>query len=156
MKAIKKTGLIIFLIGLALFIGTIFTGSFNLTQAELDTFIQEKGYKSELIKTELTKGVVTNENLNIFEFSSKVINAIETSNKHYNTLITKYDAEKNWAKKGAQFQYKIFGKPHSLTFTLAKKAGKGFAAEKTGLMWFLTFGLGIIGALLFIVPDVVL
>ena len=123
MKAIKQAGLIVFLIGLTLFTVTIFIGSFNLTQTELDTFIQEKGYKSELIKTELTKGIVTNKNLNIFEFSSKVINAIETSNKHYDALIAEYDAEKNWVKKGAQFQYKIFGKPHSITFTLAKKAG---------------------------------
>ena len=66
MKAIKQSGLILFLLGLAIFIGTIFTGSFSLTQAELNTFIQEKGYKSEIIKEELSKAIVTNEDLNIF------------------------------------------------------------------------------------------
>ena len=156
MKLIKQSGLIIFLIGLTIFIGTIFTGTFSLSQTELDTFIQEKGYKSEVIKTQLTKAIVTKEDLNIFEFSSRVITSINTSNNHYDKLIAKYDAEKNWTKKGEQFQYKIFGKPHSLSFEIAKKAGKGFAAENTGLAWLLTFGLGIIGALLFIVPDVVL
>ena len=42
MKTIKQTGLIFFFIGLTIFTATIFTGSFNLTQAELDTFISEQ------------------------------------------------------------------------------------------------------------------
>ncbi|MCI2228825.1 4Fe-4S binding protein [Polaribacter sp. MSW13] len=156
MKAIKNTGLIIFLIGLTLFIGTIFTGTFSLSQSELDNFIKEKGYKNTVIKEQLQKAIVTNEELNIFEFSSRARNAFETSNNFYDNLIAKYDAEKNWDKKGEQYQYKIYGKPHSLSFTLAKKAGKGYAKDNPGLMWFLTFGLGIIGALLFIVPNLIL
>ena len=156
MKFIKQTGLIIFLIGLAFFIGIIFTGSFSLTPQELDTFISEKGYKSEVIKEELSKAIVNQKDLNIFAFSTKVITAFETSNNHYDALIKKYNAEKNWTKKGEQYKYKISGKLRSTSFALAKKAGKGFAPNNTGLAWFLTFGLGIIGALLYIIPDVVL
>ena len=156
MKAIKQSGLILFLIGLTLFTGTIFTGSFSLTSVEFDSFIKEKNYKNELIKEELQNAVVTTEPLNIFEFSSRVRKAYKVSNDHYEALIKKYDSEKNWTKKGEQYQYKIYGKPHSLSFELAKKAGSGFAAESPVLMWLLTFGLGIIGALLFIIPDVIL
>ena len=156
MKIIKNIGLVIFLIGLTIFTGTIFTGSFSLNQQELDAFITEKGYKNELIKDKLSEAVVTNESLNIFQFSSKVRNAFETSNKHYDDLIAKYDAEKNWDKKGQQYQYKIFGKPHTLSYNLAKTAGKGFIKDNPGLLWFLTFGLGIIGALLFILPNFIL
>ena len=156
MKVIKQSGLIIFLLGLTIFVGTIFTGSFNLNQSDLDTFIKEKNYKSAVIKSNLEKAIVTSEDLNIFQFSKRVIKAYESSNLYYDKLIQKYNKEKKWKEKGKQYQYKIGGKPHSLSFILAKKAGKGWAAEKTTLMWFLTFGLGIIGALLFIVPDVVL
>ena len=156
MKLIKKSGLIIFLIGLMFFVGSIFTGSFNLKQSELDTFLKEQNYKSKVIKGTLEKAVVTSEEINIFQFSSRVIEAYETSNNYYDGLIAKYDSEKKWDKKGEQYQYKIFGKPHSLSFMLAKKVGKGFAPDNTILLWFLTFGLGILGALLFIVPDVVL
>lgn len=156
MKAIKYTGLVIFLIGLSIFTGTIFTGSFSLTQSELDNYIQEKGYKSEIIKTELKNAVVTDESLNIFEFSSRVRKAFEVSNNFYDGLIAKYDAEKNWDKKGEQYQYKIFGKPHTLSYNLAKKAGKGYVKDNPGLVWFLTFGLGILGALLFILPNILL
>ena len=42
MKAIKNLGLIVFLIGLAVFTGTIFTGSFHLTSDELDTYLKAK------------------------------------------------------------------------------------------------------------------
>lgn len=153
MKNIKYIGLVIFLIGLSIFTGSIFLGSFNLTSAELDAFLKEKNYKSEVIEEELRKAVVTSENLNIFEFSSNVRAAYQASNDHYDALIAKYDAEKNWDKKGEQYQYKIFGKPHTLSFDLAKKAGKGFVKENQGLLWWLTFGLGIIGALLFILPN---
>lgn len=156
MKAIKHIGLIVFLIGLSIFTGTIFTGSFNLSSSELDAFIKEKGYKSEVIKEELSKAVVTNESLSIFEFSSRVRNAYKASNDHYDALIAKYDAEKNWDKKGEQYQYKIYGKPHTLSYELAKKAGKGYVKENSGLVWWLTFGFGILGALLFILPNFIL
>lgn len=156
MKAIKQIGLVLFIIGLAIFTGTLFTGSFSLTEAELNEFIASKGYKSEIIKDELKKATVTEEDLNIFEFSSRVRNAYETSNNHYDALIAKYDAEKNWDKKGEQYQYKIYGKPHTLSYEIAKKAGSGFVKENAGLLWWLTFGLAIIGALLFILPNVIL
>jgi len=157
MKAIKNIGLIVFLIGLTTFSGVIFTGSFSLTTQEVEEFVQSKGYKSELIKDELIKAVVTDEELNIFEFSSRVRGAYKASNDHYDALIAKYIAEKNWKKKDEQYQYKIyFGKPHSLSYELAKKAGKGYAKENPGLLWWLTFGLGIIGALMFILPNVIL
>ena len=155
MKIIQNIGLVIFLIGLSIFTASIFTGNFSLTQAEVDSYITSKGYKSEIIKEELSKAVIGKDS-NIIEFSSNVRNAFETSNKHYDALITKYDSEKNWDKKGEQYQYKIWGKPHTLSYNLAKKAGSGFVKENNGLMWVLTFGLGIIGALLFIIPNLIL
>ena len=156
MKAIKYSGLILFLTGLLIFTGTIFTGSFSLTQKQLDSYIAEKGYKSNVLKTELAKVVVTKEQQNIFKFSRNVRGAFEKSNTHYNDLIDKYNKEKKWDKKGAQYKYLIYGKPHTISFNLAKKAGKGYVKDNPGLMWLLTFGLGIIGALLFIIPNIIL
>ena len=156
MKLIKHIGLAIFLIGLAIFTGSIFTGSFNLSSTEIDNYIVEKGYKSEVLGDALKKGIALEEHINIFEFSSRVRKAFKDSNDHYDNLIAKYDAEKNWDKKGEQYQYKIYGKPHVLSYDLAKKAGSGFVKENAGLMWWLTFGLSIVGALLFILPNFVL
>ena len=156
MKIIQKIGLGVFLVALAIFTSLIFLGSFNLTETELDNFIEKQGYKSEVIKQELKKAVVSNQDQNIFEFSSAVRGAYKASNDHYDALIAKYDAEKNWDEKGKQFQYKIYGKPHTLSYTLAKEAGKGFVKDNAGLLWWLTFGLGILGALLFILPNYIL
>ncbi len=156
MKILKHIGLAIFIIGLSIFTGSLFTGNFSLSQSQLDEYITSKGYKSEIIATELKKAVVTEESLNIFQFSSRAREAFENSNNHYDALIAKYDAEKNWDKKGEQYQYKIYGKPHTLSYDLAKKAGSGFVKENAGLLWWLTFGLGIIGALLFILPNLIL
>ena len=156
MKAIKYSGLGIFLVGFSIFTMAIFSGYFNFTEQELESYISEKGYKSEHLKEELLKSIVTDEKLSIFEFSSKVRSAFETSNKYHETQISKYNAEKNWTKKGEEFQYKISGKPHSLSYDLAKKAGKGFFKDEPMFAWWLTFGLGIFGALLFILPNVIL
>ena len=156
MKILKHLGLVLFLIGLSIFTGVLFTGSFNLSSIELTSYVSKKGYKSELILNNLKKAVVTNEELTIFEFSSRVREAYKDSNDHYDALITKFNEEKDWDKKGEQYQYKIYGKPHTLSFELAKIAGKGTAKELPGTLWLLTFGLGILGALLFILPNLFL
>jgi len=156
MKILKHIGLVLFLIGLSIYTGVLFTGSFNLSSTELTSYVSKKGYKSELILNNLKKAVVTNEELTILEFSSRVREAYKDSNDHYDALITKFNEEKDWDKKGEQYQYKIYGKPHTLSFELAKIAGKGSAKELPGTLWLLTFGLGILGALLFILPNLFL
>jgi polyferredoxin len=156
MKILKHLGLVLFLIGLSIFTGILFTGSFNLSSTELTSYVSKKGYKSELILNNLKKAVVTNEELTIFEFSSRVREAYKNSNDYYDALIIKFNEEKDWDKKGEQYQYKIYGKPHTLSFELAKIAGKGYAKELPGTLWLLTFGLGILGALLFILPNLFL
>ncbi len=156
MKAIKHTGFVLFLVALTIFTGTLFTGSFQLSKSELDAFLKEKNYKSTVIRKALEDAVITDKKLTIFKFSARVRKAYEKSNSYYDALITKYNAAKNWDKKGEQYQYKIYGKPHTLSYTLAKKAGRGFVKENASLIWFLTFGLGIIGALLFMLPNLIL
>ena len=156
MKAIKHTGFVLFLVALTIFTGSLFTGSFQLSKSELDAFLKEKNYKSTVIRGALEDAVITDKKLTIFKFSARVRKAYEKSNSYYDALITKYNAAKNWDKKGEQYQYKIYGKPHTLSYTLAKKAGRGFVKENASLIWFLTFGFGMIGALLFMLPNLIL
>jgi ferredoxin-type protein NapH len=156
LKILQQLGLSVFLIALLLFTSSIFTGNFSMNQKDFDAFLTEKNYKSEHFTEALQKAIVTPEPLSIFEFSKRVRQAVADNNAYYDTLIKKYNTEKNWKKKGAQYQYKINGKPHSISFEIAKKAGNGFVKENAGLSWMLTFGLGIVGALLFILPNIIL
>lgn len=156
MKALKTIGLIIFLAGLTLWTASLFMGQFTLDQKQLDTFVTDNGIKSELLAQKLGENLVGKE-LTIIDFAGGVRSALVTSNAYYDEQIAKYDAAKEWDKKGEQYQYRINDKRfQSISFTLAKKAGSGFVKENAGLMWFLTFGLGILGALMFIFPNLVL
>ncbi|AEE18638.1 4Fe-4S binding protein [Dokdonia sp. Hel_I_63] len=156
MKIIKNLGLVIFLTGLAIWTASVFMGGFTLQQDQLDAFVSEKGIKSELITKKITEDVV-GKTLGTFAFTGAIRNALAENNTYYDTQIAKYDAAKEWDKKGEQYQYRINDKDfQAFSFSLAKKAGTGFIVENKGLMWFLTFGLSILGALMFIFPNLVL
>jgi len=155
MKAIQNIGLVIFILALAIFTGSIFAGSFDLKETDLNSFLESKGMAdNEFLKAEFKNDVITEGPTGIFAFSSNVRGALQKNNDHYDALIAKYDAAKDWDNKGKQYQYRINEKDfRAMSFSLAKKSGIGFIVENKGLMWFLTFGLGIIGALLFIFPQ---
>ncbi len=156
MKIIKNLGLVIFLTGLAIWTASVFMGGFTLQQDQLDVFVSEKGIKSELITKKITEDVV-GKTLGTFAFTGAIRNALAENNTYYDAQIAKYDAAKEWDKKGEQYQYRINDKDfQAFSFSLAKKAGTGFIVENKGLMWFLTFGLSILGALMFIFPNLVL
>ena len=156
MNAIKNIGLVLFLLGMVIFSGVIFLGSFRLSSSALDEYLQTKSFKSTLIAEKLEEAVVTDEHLNIFEFSNRVRNAFESSNAHYQNLISRYDSLKAWDEKAKQYSYLVNEKPHVLSYELAKKAGSGVVKENVGVLWWLTFGMGIVGALLFILPHLIL
>ncbi|MGC1514252.1 MAG: 4Fe-4S dicluster domain-containing protein [Maribacter sp.] len=140
MKSIKNTGLVIFLVGLALFTALPFLGTFRLSDKAFHDFVENKGIKSELFITEIENNVIGKPFEGMWSFSSEIteplmrVNAKHKENREYNVV--------------------IYIKPHDMAAELGKLSGTGFIVEHKGLMWFLTFGLGIIGALMFILPNV--
>ena len=141
MKNIQNIGLGIFLTGLGIFISLIFLGKYEMTPQLFDEIISNKGIKSELFINDLKANVVGKEFSNPFTFSSKITAALETAN--------------NTHKQNSEWDKVIWSKPHSFVYEIAKTAGKGSVKENKGVFWWLTFGLGIIGALLFIIPNVI-
>tara|TARA_R110002050_G_scaffold157357_1_gene285925 strand:+ start:18257 stop:19837 length:1581 start_codon:yes stop_codon:yes gene_type:complete len=141
MQNIQKTGLGLFLTGLAIFISLIFLGKYELTPTQFETFVSNKGIKSELFINNMKNNVVGKTFTNPFSFSSKITSALESANKTHK-------AKREWGKK-------IWGKPHSFAYEVAKTSGTGLIQENKGLFWWLTFGLGILGGLLFIIPNVI-
>ena len=141
MKNIQKIGLGLFLTGLGIFISLIFLGKYEVTTQSFDDIITNKGIKSELFIQDLKDNLVGKEFSNPFTFSSKITTALETANETH--------------KQNSEWDKVIWSKPHSFAYEIAKTAGKGPVKENKGMFWWLTFGLGIIGALLFIVPNVI-
>ncbi|MDB2701856.1 4Fe-4S binding protein [Flavobacteriaceae bacterium] len=141
MKTLQKFGLGIFLTGLTLFCSLIFLGKYQLTHQELDTIIAEKKIKSDLFIANINRKVIDKSFSGPFEFSKRVIAALEEANKVHRK-------KREWSKV-------IWDKPHSFSYEVSKKAGKGMIPNNKGLFWFLTFGLGIIGSLLYIIPNLI-
>lgn len=141
MKNIQNIGLSIFLIGLAIFTSLIFLGKYEVTQELLDNIVSNKDIKSELFINDVKNNIVGKRFTSIFSFSSEVRDALETANTTH--------------KENSEWDKVIWDKPHSFSYELAKSAGTGIIEENKGVFWWLTFGLGIIGALLYIIPTVI-
>ncbi len=141
MKHIQNIGLGLFLTGLAIFISLIFLGTYELTPKLFDEIVVNKGIKSEVFIKSLKTNVVGKAFTGPFSFSSKITSAIENAN-------TIHETKKEWGKK-------IWSKPHSFAYEISKDAGTGIVKQNKWLFWWLTFGLGIIGAFMYILPKVI-
>jgi ferredoxin-type protein NapH len=142
MKLIKNIGLVIFLIGLAVFTALPLLGTFNLNEADFNTIVSDQNIKSEVFISDLKSSIVGKDFNGMQALSPKISKALNNANDVH----TK---NKEWDKK-------IYTKSSDMSAMIGKTSANGFIANNKGLMWLLTFGLGIIGALMFILPNVIL
>ncbi len=140
-ETIQKLGLGVFLIGLILFCSLVFMGNYKLSSEQFEKIISNKGIKSKLFIEKINANVIDKKFSGPFKFSSAIIKALEKSNAFH--------------KKNKEWSKVIWNKPHSFSYVISKEAGSGPIKENKGLFWFLTFGLGIFGSLLYIVPNAI-
>lgn len=143
MKTIKNIGLLICFTGFAFFIGSIFVGDYQVTKEKFDNWADSKGIKSEIFIEEAHKGIIGQTFNSSFELSSKLIEHAERSaeihkkNEEWDKVI--------WVK---------WDKIHKdFTFPLLQSTINSPIKENQWLYFFLTFGLAIIGGILYILPD---
>jgi len=141
MKIIQKTGLVIFLVGLAVFTVLPLLGTFILNENSLEQIVQEKNIKSAVFIEDLKDQIVNKEFSGMQELSPMVAKALKFANETHT--------------KNKEYDKKIYTSTSDMASLIGKKSGSGFIVNNKGLMWLLTFGLGIIGALMFITPQVV-
>ncbi|MBO0590696.1 4Fe-4S binding protein [Cellulophaga sp. E16_2] len=142
MKIIQKTGLVIFLIGLAIFTAVPLLGTFKLNQSSFDSIVTDKKIKSEVFISEITNNVVGKEFSGMQALSPVVAKALDNANETH--------------IKNKEYAKKIYTSASDMAALIGKKSGTGFIANNKGIMWFLTFGLAIIGALMYILPNAIL
>ena len=142
MKAIKNIGLVIFLVGLAIFVALPLIGSYKLDQKTFDGIVKDKGFKSELFIDAINKNVVGKEFDGMLSLSPIIKEALSTANAQHRT--------------NKEYDKVVYTSGKDMATLIGKESGSGYIADNKVTMWFLTFGLGIIGALLFILPNIVL
>lgn len=139
MKNLQKVGAVIFVLGMVIFTMSLFLGKFQLTDEDFQAYTADKGFEQEVFLNQMQEQVIGKEFSSAFEMSSPIVDAVNQSNEHY-------IGREQWDQK-------IHDKPAQIAYDLISKSGKGLIAENKGLFFFLTFGLCIIGSLLFIMLN---
>lgn len=137
MKSVKYTGMVIFLIGLAIFTATPFLGKLKLTKEIIVEQLSEK--ERENLEITLQNELVGQVFSTSFEFSRAFIEIYTQVN---NQLI----AEQKWEQK-------MDGNLPDIALNLAIASNSGVVPQNKGLFLFLTFGLGILGSLIYVISD---
>lgn len=133
MNTVQKIGLILFNLGFLVWIITLSLGKFTLTDEILQKNLKKEHY--ELIQPK-AKAMFEVTHYTSFTFGNdfrSIINDINSefkANQQYDKII--YD---NYA------------------FPVAKDASKGYITEYTALWFWLSFGLAVLGALMYIFPK---
>ena len=142
MKVLQHIGIIIFLVGLSTFAALPLLGTFKVDKNIVQEIVSDNSIKSELFIQDLETKIQGKKFNGVQSLSPIIVSALDNANATH--------------RKNKEYKKIIYTKGRDMAGSIAKKSGVGFIAENKGLMWFITFGLGIIGALLFIVPQVVL
>lgn len=133
---IKNLGLGLVTVSLILWIGSLFSNNFVLTQKAFQTEVSES--HQELLEPKIAK-MFDKSYSNVFRFSSEIKSAI-------NEINADFDAKKEWGSK-INDKYEL---------SLSKISATGYLASHPDRGFFTIFGLLIIGALLYILPDLTL
>ena len=136
MKAIRYTGLILFLFSLGLFLSLFFASSYQLTEKAFGEVVKQEHQES--LKGEMSDMFGKDYSLTI-PFVNDVKSAVETVND-------KARSEQQWDKV-------IYD---DYAGALTRASTQGMIMENTTLLFILVFIVGAIGGLMFNIPQVVL
>lgn len=161
MKLIQKAGLVILLVGLGIFTSSVFWGSYKVSSSMFDEWITSKHIKSEYVHEEAQKRIVGKEFSSQFSLSSELISIAQESHDFHVTKIRQWETEgvaqekinEEWSKV---IWLKWFKNHKEISYSLIKSSLISPIPSNQGLYFFLTFGLVIIGTLMFILPNVIL
>jgi polyferredoxin len=140
MKSIRTFGLGLLLAAFAVFISILFVGQYKLSSKALDAFCVQKNITSPIFINTLESSVIEREFKTPFYLANTIAKSVKSAN-------IAHKKNKEWSKV-------IWEKPHSLAYQLVKSSGIGVVVQNKVSLWFLSFGLAILGALLFMLPAI--
>jgi ferredoxin-type protein NapH len=140
MMIIKRCGLVLFLVGLTLFTSLSFWGSYETSSDELTVLLTELEYQN--IGKDLAYAYEGAEFRSPWSFSSQLMSIYELKNQELIRL-EKWD-EVMWTN------------PSEVALRVTQSSNHSIVQSHPWIWFFLTFGLAILGGLMYILPDVVL
>lgn len=153
MKKIQQIGVFLFLIGLSAFTALVFLGDYTVNKENLNKLIQDKNISSEAFEALASKQLVGVHFKKISSLENSLSALVLQSNQSHREAAKEKGLSKEARK--AEYQKIIYNDSKDLAFELGKTSAVGPIKEHLSLFWWLSFGLGILGALLFIVPQVI-
>jgi len=136
MKTIQYVGIVLLVSALGLFASLMFWGPYELKEQHLEVLNkQQKTVLSEALHSQV--------------LNKKYSNAITLSND----IIAVYDEINNNYKSKQEWDKVMWDKPQVVASVLVTQAALTFPKQHPFLTFLLTFGLAILGALCFIIPQ---
>lgn len=142
LKIIQQTGLIVFVLALLIFVFSVFVGGFRVDQNSLEQLLKNEGITSEIAIEKAVKNLTERDFRFSWQLEAALSKSIDFANNHH--------------KAAEQWDQVVWSSTQELSFKLAKVSATGFPAEQSGLFFLLTFVMAFFGALMFVLPDVVL
>jgi ferredoxin-type protein NapH len=133
MNSIQKTGLILFSLGFTVWILTLSLGHFKLTDQILKDHLSKEHYAA--IQPE-AKDMIGKTYSTAFAFGNDFQKIIDVRNREY--------------KSQQKFDQVIYD---NYAFPIARAASAGPISDHTALWFWLSFGLAILGGLMYILPN---
>lgn len=140
MKVLQKIGLIIFIIGITIFTISPFIGNYKVTKDVLKTSLSEQEYAN--LSEKLKEKIVGKTFSYAWEISSFFANEYESKNEEFKS-------KQEWDKV-------MYGNPQEIALTITKSSATGLYVNNIFLFFLISFGFGILGAIMYFLPDVIL
>ena len=161
MRIIKYFGLAIFIAAITFFTSLAFFGNFEVSEESLSKFVESKSIKSQFFIDRANKQILGKKYSTSYSLSQDILSIAEESHEYHRSKIKELE-NSNASKEKIDSEWgKVIWlsntKKHSdFSLPLVIQSGTGFVTKYKLLLLFLTFGLGIIGSLMFILPNVIL
>lgn len=147
LQAVKNSGLVVFLVGIFLFVGLLFMGDYKLTENTIrDLYGAENTAHEDSVVNYLIVAAkevdILDQPMNQFSFSRNLSQMFQVSDS---------DALKELSDEEKAKNYYVYDNRYE-QFRLTKASAEGIVANHQLLFFLLTIGLSIIGGLLYILP----
>lgn len=158
MKLIRKTGLALVLLAFAVFNALFFMGDYDVKKGDVNIYLAKKDMKSEYISEQVKLRLIGKWDSQV-SLSNELLDILEESHQYHRAnikLLEEKGVEQSIINEewGKVVWLKDTKKHGDLAYPLIRRVSNGFVAAHKSLLFWLTFGMGALGGLMFLLPAI--